>query len=893
VPGVFISYRREDSAGWAGRIYDRLAAQFGTDQVFLDVEAIAPGEDFTTAVAEVLQQVDVVIAVVGPKWLDATGVDGRHRLEDPSDYVRREIAGTLKWGTAIVPILVDGARMPAARDLPQEIKAFAARNAVAVSSERFDYDMSRVLEAVRHPAARSGETAAHNLPLSSSSFIGRREELAEVARLVGEHRIVTLTGAGGSGKSRLALQFAGGVLDRYPSGVWFVDFTAIEDPNLAPAQLAAATGVSDVPGQDVTAGLVKRLGRRETLLVFDNCEHVLEGAASLATALLERASKTRVLATSREPLRITGEHIYLIPTLSLPPATESDPVVASEYAAVQLFRERAEAVTMGFTLTASNTAAVTQICRRLDGLPLALELAAARLNVLNTEGLRRRLDHDLSVLGRGARDTAPRHQTLVATLDWSYGLLSSEEKAVLNRASVFRGGFTIEAAETVCSGDGVDPEQMLDLVSSLVDKSLLVPYDGAASRRFDLLGTIRHYAAGRLADAGEDGRTQERHAAYFRDLAAAGYDQLWGEDEVAWLDRLEDERPNCEHALTWHLETHHTQEGLMMAGSLYRVAYRRQRTKSLINWLERFLAADNTPSAARARAMLGRATLLVVDSMDEWTEAIALCREFSTDDDLLSALNNAAVSAMRIGDWEAVKEIAGELNATKQSDPATRAFHVGLASAVALELDRDPRRALALAVEELRLARLSNSPELLVEELLWNSMLRRRNDDLDGAEALLREADDVLETELGGRQAYPGSIELHHAALALDRRRIEEARRYLEQHAAMLQPMIDEDEGIRTQLALWIVGHYGRGLFEWARLATAENRLEQAVSLLATLQVLAESKVARLHPSDQAEVDALLSHLRNRVDTAAWNTAWDAGRNMSLTQAIDAAIGVS
>jgi predicted ATPase len=302
----------------------------------------------------------------------------------------------------------------------------------------------------------------------------------------------------------------------------------------------------------------------------------------------------RIVATSRQPLGVAGERPYLVPTLDAPVEAITDPVAATGYAAVRLFCDRAQTAQPEFSVSAENAEVVGQVCRRLDGLPLALELAAARLNILTPQELQQRLDDRFTILTGGTRDQLPRHQTLTATLEWSYQLLSAEERSYLNRLAVFTGGFTLEAAEQVCSGDGVEPGRMLDLVSGLVDKSLLVTYQGMVGRRFRFLETIREYATARLADSGEDDELAQRHAAYFQRLAVASYDQLWGPDEAEWLDRLEEEWPNLRQSLHWHLDQELIQDGQMLAGSLRVFFWRRYHETEGVEWLRRFIAADPT-----------------------------------------------------------------------------------------------------------------------------------------------------------------------------------------------------------------------------------------------------------------------------------------------------------
>jgi predicted ATPase/DNA-binding CsgD family transcriptional regulator len=403
------------------------------------------------------------------------------------------------------------------------------------------------------PSPRGRSAPSGNLPFQLTSFVGRERERAEAARLLSGTRLLTLTGAGGVGKTRLALQVAADVAAGYRDGVWLVEFAALSDAALVPQAVAAALRVDEQPGRSILDLVGGYLRSRAVLLLFDNCEHVLTTCASLAEALLRTCRDVRILATSREALGIPGETVWRVPSLGLPDANEPpvpDRLAASE--SVRLFVERAAASQPGFRLTERNAAAVLQVCRRLDGLPLALELAAARVKGLPVEQIAARLDQGFRLLTDGSRTALPRHQTLRATMDWSYGLLSKAEQAVLRRLAVFGGGFTVESAEAVCADDAggtIEAGGVLGLLLQLVDKSLVTAEEREGQARYHLLETVRQYADGRLDDAGEAGRVRRRHAAWFLALAERAEAHLHGPEQVAWLRRLEAEHENLRAAL--------------------------------------------------------------------------------------------------------------------------------------------------------------------------------------------------------------------------------------------------------------------------------------------------------------------------------------------------------
>ena len=400
------------------------------------------------------------------------------------------------------------------------------------------------------PPLRTLDVLPHNLPLQLTSFVGRERELVAVRAALSTARLVTLTGPGGTGKTRLALQAAADALDAYPEGVWLVELAALADPALVPQAVAAAVGVREEPGRPLPATLTEALRPKRLLLVLDNCEHLLDAGARLADALLRTCPQVTILATSREALGIAGEATWRVPSLSLPDAQRPQPPEAlTQYAAVRLFVDRAVAVLPTFRVTNQTAPAVAQICARLDGIPLALELAAARVRVLPPEHLLARLEDRFRLLTGGSRTALARHQTLQGAVDWSYGLLSDEEQTLFRRLAAFAGGWTLEAAEAVCAGGRIGAPEVLELLTRLVDKSLVAVEEQAdGTARYRLLETLRQYGRQKLTAGGETDGVQQAHAAHYVAMLAARHE---GRDLATWVPRWEREHANLRAALDW------------------------------------------------------------------------------------------------------------------------------------------------------------------------------------------------------------------------------------------------------------------------------------------------------------------------------------------------------
>lgn len=513
------------------------------------------------------------------------------------------------------------------------------------------------------------------LPAPLTDFVGRERELGQIAQQLAETRLLTLTGAGGSGKTRLAMAAVQAALgqDRYEAVGW-VELAALSDPASLPAHVALALGAR-ADGGGFVAAIVARLGRERTLLVLDNCEHLVEACAELAEQLLRAAPSLTVLATSRESLGVTGERSWLVPPLELPDAT-ADSEQVLETSAVQLFLSRARDAVPGFVANESSIASIVAICRRLDGLPLAIELAAARLAVLTPSQLAERLSDRFSLLTGGARVASPRQRTLRGTVDWSYNLLGADERLLLDRLSLFVGGFTLDAAERVCGDATLPTGRVLDVLAALVAKSLVAMQEEGGQARYWLLETIREYALERHVSRDERPTFLERHALYYRDLCVTAMPELLlarGE----WLVAVDAEYGNVSAALAWSARAHRgTDVGLPIVWALEWYWYHRQMWPAAFAQVETALATAQSPSAElRAAAMhgLGVFGLHVGNPQTpQWLkEARRLWREAGNERWLAFTLLVEVVAASIRADWGEAKRYADEMVelASRQPDP--------------------------------------------------------------------------------------------------------------------------------------------------------------------------------------------------------------------------------
>ncbi|HUS21508.1 MAG TPA: TIR domain-containing protein [Aeromicrobium sp.] len=632
---AFLSYRRSDSEGYAGRLRDALANRLGSDRVFMDVDTLQPGEDFQQTIAQAIRMSDVLLAIIGPTWLHATDEGGHRRLDDPEDLVRREIELALIHGTTVIPVLVQGATMPAARALPPGIASLAEKNALVIGNTDWAYKVEYLLSLLeRKPLGGGPATESTNLPGDVNSLVGRQTEIEQVHRDLDAARVVTLTGPGGSGKTRLAIAAARELPERFPHGVWFVDLATVGDVALVEPAIAAVLHVRESPERTVAEALRDHLRDRRTLLVLDNLEQLLPAAADLVAGLVRSAPHVRVLVTSRELLRITGERSHPVPPLDLEEG-------------VALFVDRAGAHRADLALTEDTLAAVRAIAERLGGLPLALELAAARVRMLTPRMILERLGRSLD-LGGGARDLPERQRTLRGAVAWSYELLPEPERRLFARLGVFASGWTSDSALAVADPDAGLGIDLMEGIESLADKSLVriePPADegpaAEAGPRFGMHPLLREFALERLDESGERPTVEERLAAECASIAERAGELMLhagGEAAMAMLDR---EERNLHAALDWSLAHDDPRYGLRIIGASWRWFQGRGRLREARGTLTRLLEHPS-PTDPRLRiAALAAAGGLAywmrdfVAARAAYEERLALADE--TGDPILSA----------------------------------------------------------------------------------------------------------------------------------------------------------------------------------------------------------------------------------------------------------------
>ncbi len=689
-------------------------------------------------------------------------------------------------------------------------------------------------------------TVRHNLPASLTSFIGRERELADLQARLADARLLTLTGVGGCGKTRLALELARAVLDQYPDGVWLVELAPLSDAELVPHSVAAVVGVRETAGQSTVDALGTRLRARRLMLVLDNCEHLLSACVRLVDAILRACPDVQVLATSREALGITGEIAWRVPSLPVPDPRLRPPLAELQRnEAVRLFTERTVAVQSRFVLTEHNAAAVAEVCARLDGIPLALELAAARMAALSVDQLAARLDQRFRLLTGGSRAALPRQQTLRATLDWSYDLLTEQERCLLNRLSVFAGGWSLEAAEAVCAGESIEQEDVLDLLGRLVSKSLVIAeVDPEGIERYRLLETVRQYARERLVAAAEAEMMYQRHADYF--LALHDPDELRRAiglltTQAPLLDHLEREQDNFRAALRWWIESLDAERAIQQAAALYPIWFFLGSLTEGRAWLEEVLALPTAKDAPEVRVRALPMLADVARRHGEYTLA-------------LDAFNALFAAQKEIGDKRgAAKTLGWMANLHYLRADYNAAWACLEASQVGAGDRADP-----VFVEDWR---------------FYGGQIALHEGSYDLARSLLQEAAEITARQHGQvlRTAY---ILKSLGTVALEQGQQTQARTFLDQGLR-----IAVEYGDRTLLAHVLEGFSGR--------ASALEQHERAMCLGGAASALRDAIGAPLAPAHRPLVERWLGGSRAALTSRAGAAAWQAGREMSLQQAIE------
>ena len=919
-PRVFISYRRDDSAGDSGRLYDALTARFGRESVFMDIDTILPGADFAGAITEAVSSCDVFVAVIGKQWLGAADTAGHRRLEDDRDFVRLEIQAALERNLRVIPVLVQGAPMPTTGELPGAIDRLAARNAFELSYDRWHYDAARLIATIEESARKSSKDLI-KLPDQLTSFVGRQQEINAVEQLFARVRLVTLTGAGGIGKTRLAIEVAARAGNGYRDGVRMVELASLADPDLLANSVAFALGLGDRAGHPIAATLTDYLRSRQLLLVLDNCEHLVQAAAGLADSLLRTCPELRILATSQEALQIDGETIYRVPPLSVPEPGTGSAETFTDYGAVALFYERAKSALGSFDLTPQSAERVAKICKRLDGIPLAIELAAARVNVLSLDQILMRLDSCFRLLTRGSRTALPRHQTLRATIEWSYQLLSESERVMMRRLSIFAGGASLDAAEAVCANNGIDQQDVLDLLSGLVNKSLLLADTSRVETRFRLLETVRQFGLEQLRDAGELSPSENRHRTWFYRLVERAEPALRGPEQFNWSETLESEHDNLRAAFEGYVQNGEVEACLRMAGSMGwfwhvrghlsegREALHRALSQganasaslraSAVCW-ESFLAGDQGNSTEALD--LGEQSLAIYrETADRWGTGFALQtlgRTAVAQDDhpraqqvlaptlsifretgdkwaLSRSLYLLGVDAFSSGDY--VQATAQEQESLALSRELGDSWHIAgtLSTLGQIELSQGSFESAKGYLQETLSVLRGGSNYQAAMALHRLGVVARCQQDADGA-TTLQQRSLALSKESGDKisQAY-ALCEL--AILAQRRQNFDQAKALLNEALTLLHDAGDRFGTAKTFEALAVVARF-------------RDDPSRAAALFGAAGALREKIASPVEAFEREGYETELRLLKTRLGGSGFATAWSIGRTMTPEQLLEYAL---
>ena len=701
-----------------------------------------------------------------------------------------------------------------------------------------------------HPAGRPEEPpdlTQHNLPAPRTSFVGREREMLDVKRELAMTRLLTLTGAGGSGKTCLALEVARDLVGAYPDGVWLVELAGLSEGELVPQAVAEVLAVREQPHQPLTDALVDALRDKEMLLVLDNCEHLVGACAGLMNSLLNSCPRVRVLATSREVLGVTGEVNLLVPPLSSPDLCGSISWSELErYESARLFLERARQRDPNFALTSQNARAVAEVCSNLEGIPLAIELAAARMGVLTVQRIAQRLGCSLGLLTTGVRMATARHRTLRGTLDWSHELLSEEERILFRRLSAFMGGCTFEAAEAVGADEDIEEGNVLDVLSELVNKSLVVVERAREGEvRYRLLEPIRQYAREKLEENGEAEAALRRHAAFFLAFAEEAEPELMRERQGEWLERLETEHENLRAALSWALHREE-QLGLRLGAALWWFWYARGHLTEGRRWLEGCLSISSPQvSEARARTLEGAGFIDVFqgefeDAKAFLEEALALFRELKVEEGVAASLTYL--------------------------------------SCVGVLGERDDVPVQALVEEAMELRPKIKDPRTLGTLLLLSGMVAALGGDLPRSEALHEEAL-ALFRKTGDVTSICHCLNTW-GLVTLSGRAYEKASALFRENLHIAR---ESDHKVTIQSSL--VGLAG--------VATSQGQPARAVRLWGAAEVLEEHFGIRMTPAglSLAGYEGYLALARSRLDEKQFAESWTEGKAMAHEEAIEYALG--
>jgi non-specific serine/threonine protein kinase len=808
--------------------------------------------------------------------------------ESPADIVAATFAGGPDWRalpSETPPRVQELLRSCLARSVPERL------GDIAIARRSLEEALAQ--EATPRPGdtrLAPSRGLRHNLPLHLSGFVGREREKAEIQDLLGTRRLVTLTGAGGSGKTRLAVEVAAETLLQYPDGTRLVELAALTDPALVAQTVGAALEVHEEPGRAWTETIASRVGGARVLLILDNAEHLLPACADLAEALLGACPGLRIMVTSREALGVSGEQLYPVRPLAVPAAGDRPrPEDLEPVESVRLLLERVRTVDADFRLDPANAPAVAQICRRLDGIPLALELAAARFRALPVDEIARRLDDRFRLLTAGSRGALPRHRTLRALVDWSYSHLTPSEQAMLRRLSVLAGGWTLEAAERVGAGSGIEAWGVLDLMFQLVAKSMVERDERTPTTtgvaRYRMLESIREYAHELLVESGEVSEVSRRHREYFLDFARSGAKELQGSRQGEWLARLDADHDNLRRALQALSEDpQEIQSALELAGSLGRFwmvrGYWSEGRRACLALVSRADAREPTLARASALTWAGILTEYQGD-LDEAVglheESLAIRRARGDERGVAYALNSLGAVAEQRAELAIARDRYEESLAIrrKTGDQAGIAQSLNNLGVIAMR-EGAYDRAQEYYEESLAIRRESGNRRGIAQSMHNLGTAYSWLGQLDRAAAMFREALPIFR-ELGDRYSMAGTI-TNLGAVACWADRLEEARGHFEE-----------------ALGLWAELNMPQGLVEAVEfsgvLLGKQGRSADGVRLLSRGDAIRTEHGLPMAALEKAYMDRVHVRLRAALGDEAFERAWKEGGAISTEEAVSIALG--
>lgn len=722
------------------------------------------------------------------------------------------------------------------------------------------------------PPIRSLSTHPNNLPQQLTSFIGRELETEDLKSLLERSRLVTLTGSGGTGKTRLGLQVAANSLERFPDGVWMVELAPLTDAERVPSTVANVLGVKEETERAILEGIKDRLKAQNLLLILDNCEHLLDACAMLADTILRSCPDIKILATSREGLGISGEQRYRVPSLSLPNIDlRSSPLRINDYEAVRLFVDRAQLHQPQFAVTTANETALASICSRLDGIPLAIELAAARVRTFSLEDIESKLDHRFRLLTGGSRTELPRQQTLKALTDWSYELLNDLEKGLLRRLSVFAGGFDLEGCERVCSDHEIDAFEVMELLNSLCDKSLVIADHLGNRTRYRLLETVRQYGRDLLIEHGEDVHWRSQHLRYFLELAQRSESNLGGQDSQIWLDLLDLEFENfavaMENSLT---DPEGPSLGQRLGAALWRFWMMRGQVFAGRRMIRKVLEVSDCdqPTKELAKCLHSAGTLSIIQTdYDDARRLLGLAADMAHEVGELGAEAGSRVNLATIeqsdGDLErALAQFKVSLAIFEElGDVRGESIALTCLGSVSCDL-RDLESAERYIRRSIEIARKQGNREALTNGLNNLGVVLRNG----GHEAAAREAYEEslsIAIELG----LVWDISMTKVNLATCARMRDEPLAAREFLLAAKDSLIKI--GNRRHQSNWL------DEASWVELSLGNP--EQALKLMAAAESILRSVEDVKKPYEELVQDQLISALRKSVSPERWDEIWKAG----------------